>query len=536
MRFRALSLILAGCAAYFGQSASAATAYVQGTTTTGSASSALSSLSTRLLHAQLPGDLNVVVIGWLDATSSVQSVTDSIGNTYAVAAAPTISGGNTTQVIYFAQNIVASGAGANKITVTFNVAVPSPNLRIAEYSGIATANALDVATGASGNGTMLSSGTVATGNSNELLVGASQGDATVQNAVPTTGSGFTRRLITSGNMLADDIVIATGYFSATAGISTSSGGAAWWVMQIAAFRASDGPGAVTAAVASSTEIDLNWIAPSVGAAVSEYLVERCQGAGCTNFSQIATAPGTTYDDTTLSPSTNYSYRVRTTDAAGNMSGYSATVSAKTAAGADTQAPTAPTNLTVGQHLTNEVDVSWMPSTDNVGVTGYLLERCEGANCTTFKQIAAPTGTSYSDLGLTAATSYSYRVRATDAAGNLSPYSNIVSSTTLSGDTTPPSAPSALTGTAGGYTQINLTWTLSTDNVGVTNYLVERCQGANCTNFAQIGTTAATSYSDTGLSIATTYTYRVRATDAAGNLSDYSGTVSATTTVVGSICD
>jgi chitodextrinase len=73
---------------------------------------------------------------------------------------------------------------------------------------------------------------------------------------------------------------------------------------------------------------------------------------------------------------------------------------------------------------------WTAATDNVGVTGYLVERCQGAACTTFAQIVMVRGTTYNDTGLAANTSYSYRVRATDAAGNLSPYSNVMSATTL----------------------------------------------------------------------------------------------------------
>ncbi len=61
--------------------------------------------------------------------------------------------------------------------------------------------------------------------------------------------------------------------------------------------------------------------------------------------------------------------------------------------------------------------------------------------------------------------------------------------------------------------MNLNWTASTDNVGVSGYRVERCQGAGCTNFAQVGTPTATAYSDTGLAPSTTYRYQVRAVDA-----------------------
>ena len=82
------------------------------------------------------------------------------------------------------------------------------------------------------------------------------------------------------------------------------------------------------------------------------------------------------------------------------------------------------------------------------------------------------------------------------------------------------------GTSG--SQIDLLWTASADNVGVSGYLVERCQGAACSNFAQIGTATGTTFHDTGLPSSTTCRYRVRATDAAGNLSLYSNTASATT--------
>ena len=64
------------------------------------------------------------------------------------------------------------------------------------------------------------------------------------------------------------------------------------------------------------------------------------------------------------------------------------------------------------------------------MTGYLVERCQGSGCTAFAQIAAVNGTSFSDTGLSPNTRYSYRVRATDAAGNFGGYSNVASTNTL----------------------------------------------------------------------------------------------------------
>jgi hypothetical protein len=63
------------------------------------------------------------------------------------------------------------------------------------------------------------------------------------------------------------------------------------------------------------------------------------------------------------------------------------------------------------------------------VTGYLVERCLGGGCGSFGQIATVTGTAFSDGGLATATTYGYRVRAVDAAGNLGAYSNVASATT-----------------------------------------------------------------------------------------------------------
>ena len=86
-------------------------------------------------------------------------------------------------------------------------------------------------------------------------------------------------------------------------------------------------------------------------------------------------------------------------------------------GGDTTPPSAPGTLTATAASSGEIDLSWGAATDNVGVTGYDVERCAGTTCTTFAQIAATsgTGTTYKDTTVSASTGYSYRVRAFDAA-------------------------------------------------------------------------------------------------------------------------
>jgi chitodextrinase len=289
------------------------------------------------------------------------------------------------------------------------------------------------------------------------------------------------------------------------------------------------PTSVLASGVSTNQVNVSWTASTDNVGVTGYLVERSQGSGSTTFIQVGTSGGTNYSDTGLLAGTIYNYRVGATDAAGNRSGYSAVATATTLALPDTTAPTAPTGVAVSGVSTNRVNVSWTASTDNVGVTGYLVERSQGSGSTTFTQVGTSGGTNYSDTGLQAGTVYNYRVRATDAAGNRSAYSAVVTATTLAlPDTTAPTAPTGLAAQAASSSQINLSWTASTDNVGVTGYRVERRRGSSG-SFTQIGTTSGTTYNSTGLSSRTSYSYRVRATDAAGNLSGYSNVASATTT-------
>lgn len=494
--------------------------------------SAISPVTLPFIAAQSAGDLNVVVVGWNDTTSSVSSLTDTAGNHYVLATGPTAVSGTLSQSIYFARNIAAAAAGTNTMTVKFNTPAAFPDIRILEYAGLDINSPLDVSAAASGTSATASSGSATTTYANDLLVGAD----TIFTTSPGPGTGYTAQVITvpDSDLVEDAIVSSTGSYSATAPLSP----AAAWVMQMVAFKAAGAsppdttpptaPANLTAAGVSSAQINLSWIASADNVGVTGYLIERCQGSSCSNFAQVATvSSGTTYSDTGLTVLTTYSYRARATDAAGNLSGYSGTA---TAATPDTTPPSAPSGLTASATSTSQINLSWTSSTDNVGVTAYLIERCQSTGCVNFAQIAsiAP-GTTYSDTGLTASTSYSYRIRATDAANNLSAYSNSATATTQNvPDMQPPTAPTNLTATPISSVQINLTWTASTDNVGVTGYRVERCQGAGCTSFAQIAAPAGTTYSDTRLLANSTYLYRVRANDAAGNLSGYSNTASAIT--------
>jgi chitodextrinase len=182
---------------------------------------------------------------------------------------------------------------------------------------------------------------------------------------------------------------------------------------------------------------------------------------------------------------------------------------------DTTLPTVPTGLTAIAVSSTQINLSWTASTDNVGVTGYRIYR-DGS------QITTTAGTSYQDTGRSPSTTYTYRVAAYDAAGNASGQSTQASATTSAApDTQSPTAPKSLKATVISSTQINLSWSASTDDLGVAGYKIYL-------NNIQIGTTANTSYQSTGLNPNTSYSYRVAAYDAAGNTSAKSLGVTART--------
>jgi chitodextrinase len=213
----------------------------------------------------------------------------------------------------------------------------------------------------------------------------------------------------------------------------------------------------------------------------------------------------------------YSVRLANTgtwDAAKGYNVLSTSVSVGTCTG-DCVAPSVPSGLTVSGVTNTSVSLSWAAASDNVGVTGYQVFR-DGVS------VGSPTTTSYTDTGRSPGQTYQYTVRARDAAGNVSGPSSAVSGTTsgCSGDCTAPSAPT-LSSPGKTDTTVALSWTGSTDNVGVTGYEVFR--GATL-----VGSPAGTTFTDTGRTASTAYSYTVKARDAAGNRSAASNTVTVTT--------
>ncbi|MDX3851960.1 discoidin domain-containing protein [Streptomyces sp. AK02-01A] len=179
---------------------------------------------------------------------------------------------------------------------------------------------------------------------------------------------------------------------------------------------------------------------------------------------------------------------------------------------DTTAPTAPTELTYTQPASGQIRLSWRPSTDDTGITGYDIY----ANNQLRTSVAGDV-TTFTDNQPNSAT-VSYFVRAKDAAGNVSSNSNTVTRQGDTGDTQAPTVPANLAFTEPSSGQIRLAWGASTDNTGVTGYDIY----ANNTLRGSVAGNVLT-YTDTQ-SAGTTVSYYVRAKDAAGNQSGNSNTV------------
>ena len=191
-----------------------------------------------------------------------------------------------------------------------------------------------------------------------------------------------------------------------------------------------------AAVAGGTQqVNLTWSDNS--ADETGFSIERCRGAGCTDFDPIATVAAnvTTFADAGLAPSTSYGYQVRATKKGANPSAYSNTASATTGSGATAPPPTAPagpTSLAATAVNHQQVNLSWRDNSTNE--TAFDIEVCVGTSCssgeTSFSSLATvgANTTSFQDSKRQPATTYTYRVRARNGVLT-SAYSNTAPATT-----------------------------------------------------------------------------------------------------------
>jgi chitodextrinase len=191
---------------------------------------------------------------------------------------------------------------------------------------------------------------------------------------------------------------------------------------------------------------------------------------------------------------------------------------------DEEPPSTPTGLAATPISQSQINLSWNPSTDNIGVVKYNVYYADG----TF--IQEVTTTSASITGLDPETEYCFKVSAEDAAGNESDQSAQACATTLEPcieDTEDPSVPTGLTATAVSTSQIDLSWNPSTDDCGIDRYRVYDSDGITI-----LREVAETSTSFTGLNPGTEHCFSVSAIDTSENESAQSTQACATTQTVG----
>lgn len=276
------------------------------------------------------------------------------------------------------------------------------------------------------------------------------------------------------------------------------------------------PTALVALAMTATRIDLTW--DDNASNEDFFIVERCAGLCDENgaFTEIETglAPNAeAYSDVTLSAGLTYSYRVRALNA-GGVSPYTNIASAVTAA------PSDPSDLTATTLSGTLIQLAWTDNATNE--ISYQLERCASAACPTFtlRKTLAPNTTDYVDT-VAVDDVYTYRVRAVNNVG-ASGYTSEATASVLR-----PFAPSDFTVATISATRIDLSWTdNSTTEDG---YIVERCAGVGCSDFAVLDSLPvdATSYQNDGIATQTSFSYRVYAYNIAGP-SDITGPLTATT--------
>ncbi len=285
------------------------------------------------------------------------------------------------------------------------------------------------------------------------------------------------------------------------------------------FRSTSSGGGGTTDTTAPT---VSFASPANNATVSGTVTATANASDDTGVTKVEISLDGTLKMTDTQSPYNYSFDSKTLsngahtlsakayDAAGNTKTATITINVNNP---DTTPPSTPSNLSATAQDATTVKLSWTASTDTgtgaTGVAKYNVLR-NGV------VIAQPTTTSYTDSSAAANTSYNYVVQAVDGAGNVSSSSNTATvKTPTAPDTTAPTLPASLSGTAVSINQINLSWNASTDTggSGLAGYNIYR--GGTKINSSLVTTT---SYGDSTVSPDTTYSYQVEAVDGAGNKS------------------
>jgi hypothetical protein len=227
-------------------------------------------------------------------------------------------------------------------------------------------------------------------------------------------------------------------------VGSSAQSAAYSVTTGAETSAPTAPTGATATASSSTDVKLSWSAATDSVGVSYYRIYR---NGTLIASTTAGSGTTSYSDTTAAQSTTYTYTISAVNV-GGIEGAKATTSPATVttpATTNTTVPATPASLNDTLVTSSSAVLTWTESTANVGVSGYKVYRSTGSgSAALISGTSLVTGTSYTDSGLAASTTYKYYVVAYTSSGTASANSSTLSVTTEAGTTSTCSVDAFLT--------------------------------------------------------------------------------------------
>jgi chitodextrinase len=397
-------------------------------------------------------------------------------------------------------------ADSNPITTAAVSTVPgAPTIGVATSTGSTTATVSYTAPASNGGAAITSYTAISTpGNFTGILSQSGSGIITVSGLSPSTSYTFK---VKATNSVGD-----SAYSSSTSSITTGSSATA--------------PGAPTIGTAistGSTTATVAFTAPASngGAAITSYTAISTPGSITGTISQSGSG---TINITGLTAGTSYTFKVKSTNSVGDSS-YSAdsnsitTTAAATVPGAPTIGSAIPTGQTTAS-------VSFTPPSSD-----------GGAAITSYSAISTPgsitaTGSSspITVTGLTASTSYTFKVRATNTVGNGS-YSSDSASITTNGVPTVPGAPTITGATTTGETTASVSFSAPASNGGspITSYTILSSPGSITATLSQAG---GGTFNVTGLTAGTSYTFTIKATNAVGDSSYSSASSSITTTSAG----
>lgn len=267
------------------------------------------------------------------------------------------------------------------------------------------------------------------------------------------------------------------------------------------------------ATAGDGKVSLTWNANTESDLHSYHLFKGTVDGGWVDYFISVGKNTTNYTDNNVNSGTTYYYRISASDDSGNQSDRSAQVSATVGVSLS-----APTNV-VATAQPGAILISWNPNPEP-DVTIYQIYK--GTSINNIALLGSQTATSFQDKNVVFGTTYYYQIAAKNNEGDLSPLSSIVSASPELLDVTPPSPPQNLTGYSDDL-NIYLDWDDNTES-DLNNYWVYRAiPGLAWNQYAYQGKTIS-NYTDGGVSLGTTYSYRISAIDNSGNESSYSNVV------------